>query len=201
MQGTSLKKLPRVLTVLAFVLTFLAGAAVMFYLVHLAGSLVGLALLSGPSRLVLASLLLLALALADKLAISRGTYCPISWRRQTPRTLFRRFPIPLAVSIWGFDTGLVVTTFRVAAVTWGSLLLTLLGVAPPWAGLAYGIGFTVPFLFLALRPQLGQASRDSQPTDPGLEALLRQRVHAQLLSAVLLVLSGIALLAFLSVPV
>ena len=185
------------LTALAFVLTFLAGAAVMFYLVHLAGSLIGLALLSGPSRLVLASLLLLALALADKLAISRGTYCPISWRRQTPRTLFRRFPIPLAVSIWGFDTGLVVTTFRVAAVTWGSLLLTLLGVAPPWAGLAYGIGFTVPFLFLALRPQLG----DSQPTDPGLEALLRQRVHAQRLSAVLLVLSGITLLAFLSVPV
>lgn len=201
MQGTSLKKLPRVLTATAFLLTFLAGAVTTFYLVHFVGSRLGFTDLSGTFRLAVAALLLLALALADKRAIARGTYCPLSWRRQTPRTLLRRFPVPLAVSFWGFDTGLAVTTFRVAAATWGSLLLTLLGVAPQWTGLAYGIGFTVPFLFLALRPRLGQASREMQPTDPGLETLLRQRVHAQRLSAVLLVLSGIALLACLSVHV
>lgn len=198
MQGTTLKKLPRVLTAAAFVIAFFVGAATTFFFVHLVGTVVGVSDFPLHYRLLSGGLLLIGLAFTDRYAISRGTYCPITWRRQTPRALLRRFPVPVAVAIWGFDTGLVVTTFRVAAATWASLILTLLGIAPPWIGLAYAIGFTLPFLILALRPELGRASREDTSIDPGLEALLRRRSQAQWGSLGLLILTGCGLLISLS---
>jgi hypothetical protein len=74
-----------------------------------------------------------------------------------------RHRVRIAALIWGFDTGLLVTTFRVAAVSWGALLLTALGLARPWTGISYGLGFAIPFLFLVFRPRLGRASRSAAP--------------------------------------
>lgn len=120
----------------------------------------------------------------------KATYCPIGWRRQTPRILTRRYHMFVVATLWGFDTGLVVTTIRVAAVSWGALYLAALGLSPRWTGFAYGVGFALPFLILLVRPQLGRAARAATPADPGLETMLRMRSLIQGFSAVLLIASG-----------
>ena len=169
---------------------FLVGALAIFSIVNGVGAALGLTHLPSQWRVGLAGIALLPLVAADLRAIAIATYCPIGWRRQTPRILIRRCRIPIAAGVWGLDTGLVVTTFRVAAISWGALLLTALGLSPRWAGLAYGLGFTLPFLVLIMRPRLGRASRDSSPGDPGLEWMLGTRAAMQGLSAALLMTSA-----------
>jgi hypothetical protein len=103
---------------------------------------------------------------------------------------------PLAVAtFWGLDTGLVVTTIRVAAVSWAALYLAALDFSPGWTGLAYGLGFIAPFFLLLLRPQLGRAARGEVGVDAGLEALLRLRPAIQGSSALLLLVAAGVLLA------
>ena len=98
--------------------------------------------------------------------------------------------MPVVASVWGFDTGLLVTTFRVAAVSWAALFLAGLGLVPTWTGVSYGLGFTLPFLLLISRPRLGRPA----PADPGLESILRKRPAIQALSALLLVASAAILI-------
>lgn len=182
----------------AFIVAFLAGACAVFALVHAAATALGVGGLSFDARVAVAGAGLLPLAVADLRARRKGTYCPITVRRQTPRALMRGHRMDVVASLWGLDTGLVVTTFRVAAIGWGALLLTALRLSPPWIGLVYGLGFSLPFLFMLFRPQVGRASRAAAPADPGLEALLRLRGLAQDLSAALLVASGGLLLTRLA---
>ncbi|MGH8435635.1 MAG: hypothetical protein ACRERX_14425, partial [Pseudomonas sp.] len=174
----------------AFAFTFVIGAITIFAAVYFLGRALGSTLLPLRWRLGIAVAGLLPLALLDLRAIARSTYCPIGWRRQTPRVLLRRYRITVAASLWGFDTGLVITTFRVAAISWGALLVAALGVSTPWAGVGYGLGFTIPFLFLLFRPRLGRSARQETFEDPGLEALLKKRSGMQGLSAALLCTSA-----------
>ena len=169
----------------AFAAAFIAGSALIFWLLTAAGMLLELPELPWRTRAAIAAGGLLFLALVDLVAIGRSTYCPLSWRRQTPRTLMRRrYDLRVVALVWGFDTGLVVTTFRVAAVSWGALFLSVLGLSHGWTGISYGLGFAIPFLFLILRPRLGRASRSAE--EPGLEAMLRKRPMLQAVSATLL---------------
>lgn len=177
-----------------FAAAFVAGAALIFWLVTAAGNLLGLPHLMWRWRASLAAFVLFLLAAVDLVAIAKATYCPIGWRRQTPRALMRRHSMPVVALVWGFDTGLLVTTFRVAAISWGALLLSALGFSPWWAGVGYGLGFTLPFFLLLFRPRLGRASRDAAPADPGLEAMLGMRPALQSASAALLSASGVVLL-------
>lgn len=55
-----------------------------------------------------------------------------------------RWPIPIVALVWGLDTGLAVTTFRVVTATWAVFVLLFLGLGANWTGLAYGLGFAVP---------------------------------------------------------
>lgn len=190
MQGPSPSRSVRIRIAAAFAVAFIVGALAIFTIVSVVGTALGFTHLPSQWRVVLAGIGLLPLAAADLRAIAKSTYCPISWRRQTPRILMRRYRMTFAAWVWGFDTGLIVTTFRVAAVGWGALLLTALGLLPLWAGLGYGLGFTLPFLILLMRPQLGRSSRDTTPVDPGLESMLRKRAAIQGLSAALLLASA-----------
>lgn len=174
----------------AFTAAFLAGALTIFAIVNAGGAALGFAQLPFQWRIGLAGAGLLSLAAVDLRAIAKSTYCPIGWRRQTPRILMRRYRMIVAATVWGFDTGLIVTTFRVAAVGWGALFLTALGLLPLWTGLGYGLAFALPFLILLMRPRLGRSSTDAAPADPGLESMLRKRAAIQGLSATLLITSA-----------
>lgn len=74
----------------------------------------------------------------------------ISLPRQTPKYVqLLGEQSWVAPYVWGVDTGLIVTTYRVSFNSWLLLLLALSGLAPVWAGFVYGISFIgVLFLFV-----------------------------------------------------
>jgi hypothetical protein len=172
-------------------MAFLASSIAIFALVFLIGTTARVTELPMAWRQGIASLGLLALALIDILAVKKGIYCPIGWRRQTPKSLMRRYSIPVVLAAWGLDTGLAITTFRVAAVTWGAFLVAFLCLSEWWIGIGYGLGFVVPFTILVWTHRVGRMSISEAPDDPGLEALLDKRPAMQLGSASLMVLGGV----------
>lgn len=179
---------------MTFAVSFLSGALIVFGLVGAIGMMFVTAGVPRPWRAGIAGAGLVTLAVMDLVTIQRKAYCPIGWRRQTPRVLLRRHPVRTVAALWGFDTGLGVTTIRVAAITWGALLLAALGLSPLWAGVGYAVGFIGPFLLLLWRHRVGRASRATAPTDPGLESLLAQRPLLQAMSAMLLTGAGTILI-------
>jgi hypothetical protein len=71
--------------------------------------------------------------------------------RQTPKTLvYLGEHAWITPMIWGFDTGLIWTTYRVSFTSWILLLMAAVGIEPPWAGAIYGVFFAVPLLALLL---------------------------------------------------
>jgi hypothetical protein len=69
--------------------------------------------------------------------------------RQTPKALiYLGENAWITPYIWGFDTGLIWTTFRVSFASWLLLIMAALGFAPAWAGFVYGACFALPFLAL-----------------------------------------------------
>jgi hypothetical protein len=167
-----------------FASAFVAGALVIFGLASLLGALVGTSRIPDSWRLVAAATSLLALVVIDVIAVRRVSWCPLGWRRQTPKALVHRFAVPAVLAAWGFDTGLAVTTFRVAALTWGALILTLFGFSSWQSGLAYGGGFVVPMLCVLLL----------SPKPERFAALLHARPVVQSISAVMLAGSAVLLL-------
>jgi hypothetical protein len=173
-----------------FVAAFIGAAVATFALAGAGATALGITQLPMHWRVAMAGLGLLVMAAVDLRSMSRSTYCPLGWRRQTPRMLLRRHHMLVVATLWGFDTGLVVTTIRVAAVSWGALSLAALGLAPRWTGVAYGVGFALPYLMLLVRPRLGRAAIAATPMDPGLETMLRMRTTMQGISAALLIAGG-----------
>lgn len=194
-QGSPPSRVIRLRVTAAFAGAFFAGAVAIFLIVSAVAAQIGITQLPFELRQAAAGAGLLLLAVADVYALRKGRCCPIGLRRQTPRVLVRRYPMDVVATVWGVDTGFVITTFRVAAVTWGALLLAALGLSPRWAGMGYAVGFTLPFLMLLWRPRLGRAAQSAVAQDPGLETLLRRRSIVQGLSASLLLASGGILVA------
>jgi hypothetical protein len=73
-----------------------------------------------------------------------------SWRRQTPKRYLDQYGVTTAAFLWGLDTGLVFTTFRVTSLSWAAFAVTILGLVPWWAGAAYALGFGVPLVVMVL---------------------------------------------------
>jgi hypothetical protein len=197
-QGSPPSRAIRLRVAAAFAGAFFVGAVTIFAVVGLLAAWTGIMRLPFEWRLAFAGAGLLPLALVDIHASRKGRCCPIGRRRQTPRTLMRHYPMDVVATVWGLDTGLVITTFRVAAVTWAALLLVALGLSSRWAGIGYAAGFTLPFLILLWRPRLERAAHamhDVASTDPGLDAMLRHRSMVQACSAALLLATGGFLIA------
>jgi hypothetical protein len=192
-QGASRSLRLRLGVTIAFAVAFLAGAVIIYSVVSALGGALQVATLSLSTRRLAVAILMVPLVSADVIAFRRKTYCPITWRRQTPRSLMRRYTPTVVAAAWGFDTGLAVTTFRVAALTWGALLFAFLGLAPWWIGIGYGFGFVVPVMALMWSPRIGRASISPEPMDPGLEALLRRRPLVQKFSMALLTAVGVTM--------
>ena len=192
-QGSFLSLRRRGLVSVIFALTFAIGAMVTFAIAAIL--FVGLVRphMMVPSRVVATAIGLALFSALDLFAIRKNAYCRLSLRRQTPKVLERRLGMLPTVAVWGFDLGTVVSTFRVTSASWGALMLVILGWSPPWTGLFYAAGFTLPLLFLMWTgrlpnktPGLGSAS---------IQALLDWRKTAQWASAVLLAFGAILAVA------
>ena len=159
-----------------FATAFVGGAIVIFALASLAGTGARVTAIPLQWRAFAVAACLLALALVDVLSLRRKSYCLLGMWRQARQSLIRNHRVTAVAAVWGFDTGLAITTFRVAAVTWGALILTLFGFASWWSGIAYGLAFTVPLLAFLLTDRNGER----------LERLLNRRSIIQAISAVIL---------------
>jgi hypothetical protein len=194
-QGSSRKRALRLKVGTAFGATFLLGAVSVFAVAFFLGASLQVGNVSIAWRQGVAALGLVGLACLDIVAVSRGRYCPIGLRRQTPKRLMYRYSPVTVAAAWGFDAGLAVTTFRVAAISWGALGLAFLGLSKWYVGIGYGLGFALPLTVLIWTHRVGRASVSNTPADPGLESLLSRRPIVQLGSAVLLGAAGAVLLS------
>jgi len=132
---------------LAFAAAFVSAATLVFAAASLAGAAVE-RLVPMPWRAGAVAVSLLILALVDLRSLRARTYCLIGARRQARQSLIRTYSVAVVAAVWGFDTGLAVTTYRVSALTWAAFALALLGFAPWWTGVVYGLALAVPMLVL-----------------------------------------------------
>lgn len=184
----------RIRTTLVLVAGVLGGAIVIFALISVLSGLLGVRDLPEDWRVGLAAAGLLALASLDVRAARRKTYCPLGWRRQTPKRLLQQRSATVVVAAWGLDLGLAITTIRVAALTWGVVLLSALGLSPVLVGVGYGLSFALPLFALIWTHRVGRTARAGRPSDPGLEAMLARRESLQMASAALLSAAGASLI-------
>jgi len=164
--------------------SFIAGAVVIFAMASIAGDVTRLATLPVGWRLRGAAVCLLMLASIDVISARKNRYCLLGARRQTPQRLLYSHPIASVAAVWGFDTGLAVTTFRVAAITWAALALAMFGFTSWWSGLAYGVAFVAPVSIALYRKTDGAY----------LQRLLQRRKPLQFASAIVLLATGVALI-------
>jgi hypothetical protein len=175
----------RVRVLVAFAASFMTGTVVIFAAAALAGFALRTAGVPMTWRLGSAAAIFIALAVVDVRAIRRKAYCPIGRWRQTPQRMDPRVGPTISAAVWGFDTGVIVTTFRVAAITWAAFSMTALGLSPWWIGIAYGLAFVLPMLFLLITQ-----TADSE----SLHRALGTRPLLQSCSAIALIASAACLL-------
>jgi hypothetical protein len=114
---------------------------------------------------------LVALAAIDLGVVPRVRLA--GWHRQTPK--FAPVGGKLRPFFWGFDAGLMITTYRASTAAWALIALVLLGLASPvWLGAAYGGSFAVSFAALVLPGGLSRfRSWRGRSTDRVVRGLLR----------------------------
>jgi hypothetical protein len=131
-------------TVAEFVGAFVLASTLGFAVLHALGSVPAALVPKGIRALAVLPVLAGCLVL-DAYSLRSRSWCPLTLRRQTPKDiLLRHGDARRAALAWGLDTGLVFTTIRVSSITWGLVVISILGVGPWWVGSAYGIGFVVP---------------------------------------------------------
>jgi hypothetical protein len=168
---------------IAFAAAFIAAATLVFAAASFAGAAVKwLAPMAWRAAAGAASLLILAIV--DVSSLRARSYCLLGAKRQARQSLIRTYSVPVVAAVWGFDTGLAVTTYRVSAVTWAAFALALLGFAPWWTGAAYGAALVVPMLLLLLTATSAER----------LQRELRRRPLIQAASAIALAAAGALLL-------
>jgi hypothetical protein len=189
-QGQSRQRALRLQVGTVFGVAFLVGAVFVFATAFFLGAALQVGSVSLGWRQSIAAVGLVMLAAVDVVAMRQRRYSLIGLRRQTSKRLMYRYPPVTVAAAWGFDAGLAVTTFRVAALTWGALGLAFLGLSSWYIGLGYGLGFALPLTILLWTHRVGRAAVSSTPIDPGLESLLSRRPIVQLASATLLTAAG-----------
>jgi hypothetical protein len=175
---------------------FTLSAVTVFGAAGLVGDAFGVSHVPTPVRTWAAIALCVALCAADVAALRSRGLCKVTMRRQTPKNLVYRYGDRVGPLIWGLDTGLAVTTFRVSAATWAILGLTLLNLAPWWLGVAYAAGFCGPLAIAVVVPRWRMERPGEPPREPQWisELLMRVRrpVQAVCLSSLLLIIVTLA---------
>lgn len=134
-------------------------AGLVLFVVSQAAPVVGALLPRRPTLLAVAVASVVGIVIDSRAASLRQWSLGVS--RQTPKQLqFLGQHAWITPYAWGIDTGLVVTTYRVSFCSWLLLILALLGVAPPWAGVFYGVSFAIPLLVATrlMKPRFHQLS-------------------------------------------
>jgi hypothetical protein len=171
-------------TVSSFAVFGLAGAA----------GLTAARVLPPTAREAAACAVLAAALIVDARSLRRKTWCPITVRRQTPKSILHRYGAPRAATAWGLDTGLVFTTYRMSSISWALLALALAGVTPWWAGLGYAAGFLVPLT-------LGCTLTPLVPGEDGTVAIAHALAARPAVARVAFVVALALALAFVAVSV
>jgi hypothetical protein len=183
-KGSSCSLGLRIRALVIFALAFVAGSVLVFGAVSIGGTAFRLTRLPLQWKLSVLIASLIALALIDLAAIRMGRYCPLGWRRQTPKTLGQIHRVTTVLAFWGFDTGLTVTTFRVGAITWGALVITGLGLSPWWIGFGYGLAFIFPLFILILTRSCDASVGSANTLASKLNRQIKQRPLVQSGSAI-----------------
>lgn len=180
---------PRRSPVILLAIGFNVSATATFAAAHSLNRSLVVDLVTGWTRYGLASAICAVLFAVDFLIIVRGgRRCSIGAQRQTPKSLIRQFGTRVGPLMWGLDTGLAVTTIRMASVTWAALALALLGLVPWWFGLTYGLSFSVPLIVAVLVPRWrAGAGPAHDPQWIPRQLMRRQRVVQTACTALLLV--------------
>lgn len=103
--------------------------------------------LPSSTRVGLLVVVAVGCAVLDVRAIVQRNFA-CGMRRQTPRSLMQnqRLPWWVVPVVWGFDTGTLVTTYRMTHAIWVVIFASFLGVAPVWIGALVGTCFIVPLI-------------------------------------------------------
>lgn len=153
--------------VLLLALGFAISAMALYAVLGTAGAAAVERLPLDGRQWLLAAAVMAALFVVDLIRIRAPFALGPSWRRQTPQRYTYRYGERLAAFLWGLDTGLVFTTFRVTSLSWAALAVTALGLVPWWAGMAYAFGFAAPLLVAVLaipnRPGPDGTERSPEP--------------------------------------
>lgn len=177
---------PHVRRMLLFAVAFTASSTAIFVVASGIGT-PARALVPSSTRVLLTLLVLLGAILLDAYSLRRKRLCPLTARRQTPKMVYDNYGSGPAALVWGLDTGLVVTTYRLSSISWALLLLSVLGIAPWWTGLGYALGFVTPLL---IGCTLGRLTRDGTVLAV---ALLNRRPIAQVACLAVLAMSVVAI--------
>jgi hypothetical protein len=181
---------------LLLVFGFLLSSGLLFLTVYVVGGVVNVEYVPARFRYGAAGASILALLVVDVVNVARARLCSLGPQRQTPRAAYYQFGAYAGALVWGLDTGLAVTTIRVTCATWALLVLTVLHLVPPYAGLAYGAAFAVPLAIAILAPQ--REAGDTDQADAGLlhmiSALKHRRRAFQSVAIVLMLVQGAGLL-------
>lgn len=180
---------------LALCAGFTFSAVLLFTVASFVGAAVGVTLLPENVRLTTAVVCCAAMVVLDSVALRRHAMCPVGFRRQTPKSMVLQYGDTKGALIWGLDTGLAITTFRVSAATWAMIALGLLHVAPWWQGLAYAVGFCLPVaVAILLVPRLPDHPDGTSPEPEWISRLLfRHRRVAQALALGSALAAGLAI--------
>lgn len=134
---------------------FLGGAGLAMAL-YAAGELMGLSLNDSNRWVALAGIpVLLA---GDLWAIARGSWYPLTLRRQTRKTLMYTMRRDLDIGLWwGLDAGFAVGTYRMTSGIWLVSWLAALNMVSEYVIFGYTFGFAAALIAVVVWPVPGSS--------------------------------------------
>lgn len=175
---------------LLFAIGFVASAGLSVWFIDYA-SQAAIAIAGTTTRAWIACVSAVVLATSDLQRTSKGDYCSIGLRRQTPRKW--GLGSPLGVLAWGVDTGLPMTTIRSTSLPLCGVVFVGLGFGAGWLGLVYGLAFVVGLFLLTSVYRPRSSGANGQDTVTLIHSLLGYRRRVRLVGSAAMVIGSLGL--------
>ncbi|MDQ3151408.1 MAG: hypothetical protein M3R63_06735 [Actinomycetota bacterium] len=145
----------------AIFIGFFVSSVSVFAALHRVSGVAGVETLSAAVRMSLGGSAVLLLVVAEARSIRQNRMFSFGFSRQAVRHVYVTRGAGIGALLWGLDTGLIVTTYRVSIASWAAVVLTALHLVPSWVGVIYAVAFSVPLIALIALPRWrGQESVD-----------------------------------------